>query len=73
MRVFEEDNDPMNVIGHDDEHVDIESIYKLYDLLDEFVRRCESPGRYLNSEKENNKVDFVECKRHSSGNSKGFF
>ena len=56
-----------------DEHVDIESIYKLYDLLDEFVRRCESPGRYLNSEKENNKVDFVECKRHSSGNSKGFF
>jgi succinyl-diaminopimelate desuccinylase len=28
-----------------DEHVDIESIYELYDLLDAFVRRCESSAR----------------------------
>ena len=28
-----------------DEHVDIESIYELYGLLETFVRRCESSGR----------------------------
>jgi succinyl-diaminopimelate desuccinylase len=27
------------------EHVDIESVYELYALLDEFIKRCESPAR----------------------------
>jgi len=56
------------------EHVSIESIYELYDLLDNFVRRCESQARICqNEEKENNQTDLLECKRHSSRYPKGFF
>ena len=56
------------------EHVSIESIYELYGLLDNFIKRCESKARMCqDDEKENNKTDFLECKRHSSRYPKGFF
>ncbi len=49
------------------EHVSIESIYELYGLLDNFIKRCESKTRMdQNGEKEDNETDFLECKRHSS-------
>ncbi|MCG6974161.1 MAG: M20 family metallopeptidase [Desulfobacterales bacterium] len=57
-----------------DEHVSIESIYELYGLLDNFIKRCESKARMCqDGEKEKNETDILECKRHSSRCSKGFF
>jgi succinyl-diaminopimelate desuccinylase len=44
------------------EHVSIESIYELYGLLDNFIKRCELKARMgQNGEKEDNETDLLEC------------
>ncbi len=37
MRVFEDANDPMDVIGHDDEHVDFDTGIMRWNFMPHFI------------------------------------